>query len=473
MGVNKLLKHTLISAAITLGFAAAGTASAIDWVMVQGTEPDNAAMPAQPFGFIQAKWEKDFSDANPNATTYAANPTFDAPANNYVPAKLLGPNLNSQSGFNIFHAQVGIKGIAFPLDDRINYMVLMELGNTALSQNGPVMTDASITMNYVKGARVRMGLFKQPGSEEGMQSTVKTTYMNFSEVANQLLLERFPNTQYTPNLPAQDLASLQNGATLNGFTKPVSGFRDTGIQVFDNFELKNDWNMTYAVMIGQGSGIEQQNVDGEYDKYLYLSAANDGESRMGGLKLYAWSQSGKRLADITNTPAGTGAAPMPVYDGIADPKLYKRDRSGVGAYYLAKPYRVSFEYVNADGMIFEGPDKPSFYFAAPSSTTGANNGATAKANGWYLEGGWYIPKTNWELDARYDTVDLNTGGIDEHKFTTTTLGVKYNFNPKSHFTLNYAMRNFECTASTPQCANANKNLSGVGKKIGVQVTTAL
>ena len=40
-------------------------------------------------------------------------------------------------------------------------------------------------------------------------------------------------------------------------------------------------------------------------------------------------------------------------------------------------------------MIFAGPDKPSFYFANPANTTGANNGADAKARGWYAEGGWY------------------------------------------------------------------------------------
>jgi hypothetical protein len=444
MGVNKYFKRTLISAAITLGFAATGTASAVDWIMVQGTEPANASMPHQPFGFIQVKYEKDSSTANTS--------------NQFVPPKLLGPNLNSQSGFNIFHAQLGLKGIAFPLDDRINYMVMMEAGNTALSQNGPVLTDASITASYVKGARVRMGMFKQPGSEEAMQSTVRTTYMNFSETANQLLLERFPNTVYTANLAPQTLAQFKSGGTLNAYTKPVSGFRDTGVQVFDNFKLQNDWSLTYAVMVGQGSGIEQQNLDGQYDKYYYLSTQNDGDGRMGGLKLYVWGQSGKRRIDISN-------------DTVVNPLLYKRDRSGLGAYYLAKPYRASFEYVTADGMIFEGPDKPNLTTTASAAN---GNGATAKANGFYLEGGWYIPKTNWELDARYEIMNRDTGLKDEVKFTTTTLGVQYNFNPKSHFTFNYAMRDFACAGPAANvCTGMNANLSGVGSKYGVQLTTAL
>jgi len=447
MGDKKLFKRTLISAALALGFTVTNTASAYDWLMMQGTEPAAASVPAHVFGFVQAGFMKDYSSAN-------------ATGNVYVPPKLLGPNLDAQSGFNISHAQVGVRGTGFPLDDHINYFVLMEAGNTGLNntstgKSGPVMTDASVTLNYIKGARVRVGLFKTPGSDEGMQSTIATTYMDFSEVTNQLLLERFPNAVYTGNILPQTQAQLQaSGQPLNGFAKPVGGFRDSGVQVFDSFDMGKDWSLTYAAMIGQGSGIELNNLDGKYDTYLYLATEKNLASTgpANGLKFYVWSQSGQRLADVTN-------------DTVANPQLYKRDRSGFGVDYMARPYRVSFEYISADGMIFEGPDKPSYTFVS-------TNGSTAKANGWYLDGGWYVPNTKWELDARYDTVDLNTGATDEHTFTKTTLGVQYNFNPKAHVTLNYELRDFKCTASTTACTNANKNLSGVGNKIGMQVTTA-
>jgi hypothetical protein len=294
-----------------------------------------------------------------------------------------------------------------------------------------------------------------------MQSTIATTYMDFSEVTNQLLLERYPNAVYTNNiLPQTQAQLLASGQPLNGFAKPVGGFRDSGVQVFDHLDMSKDWSLTYAAMVGQGSGTQLDNLDGKYDTYLYLSTANDGDGRLGGLKLYAWSQSGKRMADITN-------------DATANPQLYKRDRSGLGMHYLAKPYRISFEYITADGMIFEGPDKPSYYFAVPANPANViNNGVTQKGNGWYLDGGWHIPNTKWELDARYDTVALNTSGVDEHKFSKTTLGVQYNFNPKAHVTLNYELRDFKCTAAGTSCINANKNLSGVGNKVGMQVTTA-
>jgi len=36
--------------------------------------------------------------------------------------------------------------------------------------------------------------------------------------------------------------------------------------------MGNDWKASYAGMIGNSSGIEFDNSDGELDKYLYFSA---------------------------------------------------------------------------------------------------------------------------------------------------------------------------------------------------------
>ena len=83
MGENKQFKRALISAACTLAFAAAGTSHAANWLMLQGTEDPASAARANVWGFIQAKYEKDFSD--PNA------------AGGFVPPKLLGPELDFRS----------------------------------------------------------------------------------------------------------------------------------------------------------------------------------------------------------------------------------------------------------------------------------------------------------------------------------------------------------------------------------------
>lgn len=447
-------KHPVKAAALGAAWAIAGLAGpamAANWLMLQGTEPPGASERAQLWGFVQASYQKDYSDANG--------------LGQYVPPKLLGPSLDGQSGFNVDRARIGVRGTGLPLDGHINYFLLAELGNNGITHDGDgrsfgKLTDASVTLNYVPGARLRAGLFKTPGAEEGLQAIQVFDYIDFTEAANGLLLERFPNKTYSANLPARTEAELQGGARLNGFSAPVGAFRDVGVQVFDAFAVGHDWELSYAAMIGQGNGIEFDNSDGEYDKYLYLSA----EKKYGGkgamaeaLKLFAWGQWGSRQLDNSN-------------DGLDNPRRFDRNRAGLGAKYLRKPFRVTAEYIAADGMIWVGPDKPSFYFANPANATGANNGADATASGWYLEGGWYIPGSKWELDLRYDTMTRLEGRNDEHQFDKWTVGVQYHFNPKTRLTVNYEMRDFHCTASSPQCNNANLNLDGVGNKLGVQVT---
>jgi predicted porin len=117
-------------------------------------------------------------------------------------------------------------------------------------------------------------------------------------------------------------------------------------------------------------------------------------------------------------------------------------------------------------MIFEGPDKTNWYFTSPAN----GNGADAKAYSWYVEGGWYIPGTKFELDARYDTLTRNDGRPDQHQFDKWTLGAQYHFNPKTRVTLNYEIRDFQCNSGAAVCNNVNANLDGVGNKVGVQLT---
>ena len=463
MGDKKQFKRALISAACTLAFTAAGTTHAANWLMLQGTEDPAAASRAEVWGFIQAKYEKDYSE--PNA------------AGGYVPPKLLGPELDAQDGFSINRARIGVRGTGFPLDSRINYFVLLEMGNNGITYPGGAfakMVDASVTLNYIPGARVRAGLFKYPGAEEGLQAIHVFDYINFTEATNGLLLERFPNKQFvgctgvttpcnaaTGNVGPYTEAQLQGGANLNTFNDPVNAFRDVGVQIFDAFDVGNDWEVSYAAMIGNGNGIEFDNSDGEYDKYLYLS----GEKKFGGkgpwaegLKFFAWGQWGTRLLDLTN-------------DSTTNAKSYNRNRAGLGAKYMAKPFRATAEYIKADGMIWEGPDKPNFYFTTPAN----GNGADAKGSGWYVEGGWYIPDTKFELDARFDTLTRNEDRNDQYKFDKWTLGVQYHLNPKTRLTLNYEIRNFECDSGVAPCTNAgtttpNYNLEGVGNKVGLQLT---
>lgn len=459
MGENKQYKRALLSAACTLAVAAAGTAHAANWLMLQGTEDPAAAARANVWGYVQVKYEKDFSDANA--------------AGGYVPPKLLGPELDSQDGFNIPRATIGVRGTGFPLDSRINYFVLLEMGNNGVTYNTnsfAKLLDGSVTLNHIPGARIRAGLFKTPGAEEGLQAITVFDYINFTEMTNGLLLERYPNKGFTDcagaitpcnaatgNVGPYTEAQLQGGADLNRFNDSVGAFRDVGVQVFDAFDVGNNWELSYAAMVGNGSGVEFSNSDGKYDTYLYFSAeklfgGGAGPMRE-GLKLFAWGQWGERLLDLTN-------------DGTANAQSFDRDRAGLGMKYLKKPFRFTAEYVTADGMIWTGPDKPNFYF---TNNTAHGNGANAEASGWYVEGGWYIPNTKFELDARFDTMTRLESRINEHQFDKWTLGVQYHFNPKTRVTLNYEMRDFECTVPGATCNAVNANLKGVDDKIGVQL----
>jgi hypothetical protein len=449
---------------MALGLAASFVMPSVhsaNWLMLQGTEPAGAAPRAKLWGFIQAQYQKDDSDANSS--------------NGYIPPKLIGPDLSSQDAFNVNRARMGVRGTGFPLDSDVNYFILAEFGNngvTAPEDRSVRLTDASITLNQIPGARIRLGLFKTPGPEEGLQAIHVFDYINFSTVTNQLMLERFPNRDYTGNNPPVTLPAPDQ---LGGFEKSVGAFRDTGVQVFDTFKV-NDWEHSYAVMIGNGNGLNFGENDDNQDTYLYWASEKVFGGKGGrrqGMKMFAWSQKGKRLLDNTN-------------DAVRNPTEFDRDRSGVGIKYLKRPYRVSAEYMKGEGMIFVGPDKPSFYIndAAGAVAQDVGNGATGEASGYYVEGGWYIPGTKWEIDARYDVYNRlegdtafsagpNTGKSFEMEFETFTLGAQYHITKKTRINREVADRSAEAIdfpTGVGAAGGPNDNLDGVDKRYAVQVT---
>ena len=248
-------KILLMIATIT-GCLLAPSAHSANWLMLQGTEEGKKGETARVhvWGFIQAQYQYDTSDPNT--------------AGEYVPPKLIGPNLTSQSAFNVNRARLGARGTGFPLDPKVNYFLLAEFGNngiTAPDNRSATLTDASVTLNHIPGARIRVGQFKYPGAEEGLQAIHVFDYINFTAVTNQLLLERFPNANYTTNVPSQTLPPEQS---FNAFNKSVGAFRDTGIQVFDTFKVSN-WEHSYAVMMGNGNGPNFSDVDDNKDVYHY------------------------------------------------------------------------------------------------------------------------------------------------------------------------------------------------------------
>ncbi|HUX83225.1 MAG TPA: porin [Halothiobacillus sp.] len=427
---NKKFQRYLALTTLCAGlFAAMPSAHAANWLMLQGTEPADNAARAKVWGFIQPTYQKDFSDAF---------------AGKYVPPKLIGPSLDSQSSFNIIRARIGVRGTGFPLDNKVNYFILTEFGNNAITNGGkygsykPYLSDASVTLNYIPGARVRMGLFKYPGAEEGLQGIAAFPYINYTGVTNQMLLERFP-TNGEVNIKPQPVPN----ADMNAFSAPAGAFRDVGVQVFDSFDVGN-WEHTYAAMLGNGHGMQMTDNNSSKDLYLYWSSAYLFDKSAKGpfrpsLKMFTWYQSGKRT-DAYNTT-----------------QEQERKRYGAGISYLKKPFRVTAEYMVGKGMIFQGQQNPQTMF---------NDN---KAAGGYIEGGYFIPNTKWELDLRYDTYKRNkgimTGATPEAKFNTWTAGVNYHFNKKTRVTLDYAIRK-DSSVFTP----VNNQLKDVKGLLALQVT---
>ena len=426
------------------------SAYSANWLMLQGTETEKQgeAPRAHVWGFIQAQYQYDTSD--PNA------------GNAYIPPKLIGPNLDSQNQFNVNRARLGVRGTGFPLDSKVNYFLLAEFGNNGITApvDGKHLTDASVTLNHIPGARVRVGLFKYPGAEEGLQAIHVFDYINFTAVTNQLLLERFPNENYTSNVVPQ---TLPPGQSLSAFDKSVGAFRDVGIQVFDTFKVSN-WEHSYAVMVGNGNGLNYGDNNNNKDVYLYWSSElvfGGKGGRREGMKLFAWNQSGKRYLDNTD-------------DSVHNPQQYDRDRSGLGIKYLKRPFRASAEYMDGEGMIFQGPDKPTFDVNSnpatdPDTNPAGGDGSNGKANGYYVEGGWYIPNTNWEIDLRYDVYNRLDGDRFEFKYSGVTLGTQYHFNKKTRINAEAAFNEGEAK-NFAAGAGPNANLDGIDTRYAIQVT---
>ncbi len=425
MNIKKILLLAGLSVVTTQTYAA-------NWLALQGTEKPGSSARAKVWGFIQPEYQKT------DGTTIPKGPW----TGSIVSPNAIKPDNKTSESFNIRRARIGVRGTGFPLDDKVNYFFLAEFGNngiTKLGKTGVAATDASITLNHIPGARIRIGLFKTPTAEEGLQAIHVFNYINFTNISNQMMLERFTNGD-------------GSGTDANGATQSVGAFRDNGVQVFNTFKMDN-WEHSYAVMYGNGNGINFGDNDSNKDTYLYWSSelvwGGKGPRRQ-GLKMFAWQQDGKR----TLTTSGAGE--------------YDRTRNGLGFTLLKGKYRAAAEYMTADGMIFNGSDG-----GAVPGTVGAGNRIASlnvltnnKADGYYVDFGYkIIPKL--ELDIRYDVLNRGTEGDKslglERTFDTLTVGGQYFFNKKSRVTFNYEIRNLD--VPNPKAGPAGAVALGVADSI--------
>lgn len=438
------MKRTLLAASVGTLCVLAHPAGAANWVQVLGTEPADTGL-FKPFGFIQ-----------PTYTYYDADPMQggnSAINGKYQIQNLVQPTYERKEQFQLFRAQFGARG---NLTDKINYFVLTDLGkNLTTVQHDLMFTDASLTFNFIPGARIRAGLFKLPTSEEALVSNPNSySYVYYSLVGSSLVQE----TQFQPSSGTGCTALA--GATTLQCAKAVAGnnaFRDWGMQVFDAF-THDKWEFGYAAMLSNGDEIENViDSNGNKDFTWKLQASylfgGKGVARE-DVNAFLWRQSGDRRF------------------GASD---YSRTREGVGARYLKGPLRFTGEYIRGDGMIPAGPNPPVPNANGLVPPYNLSIAPLGKASGWYLEAGWKF-HPSWEIEARYDEYDRNSNDpAADRLFKTWTLGTQYFINKSTRVTLNYEWRkqevpNIGTIANAAQRTNAQVVADNLANRASVQLT---
>jgi hypothetical protein len=415
----------------------APAAHAVNWIMLQGTEPAGADA-LRAFGFASIEYQ------HTDGTRLPAGPW----QGQDLVLNQIGPELEDASRPQVPYFRIGWRGRL--ADGKVNYWLSPLWGVNGVNEfnaTSVTITDASVTLNLIPHARLRIGQFKQPGMEEGLMPTFARPYVNLSSTANMLVLERLADTDGDaaydpdPNTPYS-----------------VNGFRDIGVQVFDAFRT-GPWEHTYAAMLGNGNGLLRGDNNDAKDLYLYWSServfSGKGPMRQ-GLKLLAWYQVGERRVRTGGSPARRDV---------------DRTRYGVGAMLQRGPLCLGAEYVKADGMIFNGTDA----VAVPG--TPSNDGtrvasynllADNEADGGYLEAGYrLLPKL--EVHARYERVNRGTDSdLTERRFQTATLGATYWFAKKTRLVLDYEHRDFEAPG-LPGDAIPNRILDEVDDRVAVRL----
>ncbi len=457
-----IIRRTLLACACAT--AIASPAHAANWVMLQGVERPNAVGTTEVWGFLQPQYSQTDGTKLAAGLWAGQNAVFNT----------IAPDQKTESQFHIQRARIGARGQNFPLNSKVNYFFLAEFGDNGITSGvggAARVTDASVTLSYIPGARIRVGQFKYPGSEEGLQAIHVFDYINFTNVTDSLLLERFFNRTGEPAcaiVASPDATLAANCA--NSPNGSVGAFRDVGVQVFDAFRT-GDWEHTYAVMVGNGNGIARGDNNDAKDVYAYLSTewifGGEGPRRE-GLKFFIWNQDGER----TIITGGTGTQA----NGTAAD--FDRTRTGGGITLRKGKYRLAAEYIKADGMIFDGTDGGAVPGTLSINTTapppiqyaGFNIAPVDKADGWYADVG-YLVLPNLELDLRYDTLNRRTEtSAAEREFTTTTVGLQYFFDRRNRLAVNYEFREAEAP-NLPSTNPANQVLDGMDDRLSLQLTS--
>lgn len=489
MRSNKGKRATALAVAFaTLGIS--GQAAAADWVMLQAMEPPTTTHKF--FGIGQLSYTNyygcDKLQGLVNPGTGSATTAHGLLNGAYNAMCRVGPEFRDQKAdFNLDNLAVGLRGNLIP--GKINYFLMVNFGQNAANYE-PLdtsrdhlvsLTDATLTFSYIPGVRVRAGLMRKPGPEELYQAVGATPYIWASDFIARVQTEKFvhTNSKGTAFIPGQGYSNAT--ASYSGWDADAG--RDWGIQLFDAFKF-GKWTHTYALMVGNGSGIHSVNdYNSEKDLNLYFSTEYDLPGGMGpakhGVKGYAYHQRGTRNFEIN--AAG---------DHSRD---FDFTRHGFGVKALGEIFgegrgrhRLGLDLMYANGMIFYTPTGNVVDEAFGGQIQiGAEKGN--KARGITFDYGWYLNE-KWDFGIRYARHDVlyKTIGTalwndaDERIIKQLTFAVNYNFSPATRLTFNIEPRDAKAPNPVtvgPSAAfraratnNANIVTDAVGARFGLQVT---
>lgn len=361
-----------------------------------------------------------------------------------------GPRYSSGEILRIPTAVVGVHGRLEA--GQLNYRLAAITGENAIVRgldgaygSGIRVLDASLTLNLIPHAHLRAGLFRQPLGDEAIDPQQR--HVNLSHVTQQMVQERY----FASNGSVNGSANLDLG--------PVSAFRDAGVEVFDAIAA-GDWEHTYAVMLGRGSGVDPTLNHAGIEKYVYWSSerifGGKGAQR-DGLKLYAWGQFGKRHLDVGPTQVK---------------QTFARRRAGIGASLGKGPGSVAAEWIHAHGMIYHGPDGgtvPGRLSNNGALVAGYNVLPESGSHGWYVDGGYRVTQT-LELRLRYDVLNRGTDNPNnEIRFQGITVGGSYALAAKTQLIFDYQLRRYDA----PRLSGASETnvlLDGVDNRMGIRLT---
>jgi hypothetical protein len=399
-----------------------GAAHAADWQHILGTEPDPKAPPIKLFGFIQP--ELALNTGGP-ATGLVGTPLerFEGVRPLYNRAGE-GP-----ASFGVRRARLAARGALPGSDNRVNYFIMAEFGVLGLTRSAPVvLTDASVTLSYVPGARLRVGQFKLPIMDEVYGSVPAVhPFTNFSTTLVRLLLEN----------------PIRGDEYLGG----ADGFRDVGAMVFDGFQGER-WAGSYALMVSNGSGINRldddlaKDVAGRVELARVFSGERHDMWRQ-ELRAGAWGTYGRR--------------------SVAEDRV---DRIRFGGFAHAELDRVwtLIEVAGGRGALDLGPQPPFPGEPVRMSADGAAWGLVAQS-GVRLP---YDEKGRVGLQARFERFEqLRDAPADHRVFLNATGAVEVSPARNLRFLLDYEHR----TLRAPSGSDAARALAaGFGDRVTLQVT---